>query len=300
MKRFWYIILAVTILAMSSCDRRKTIPDDELAAIFHDAVVVNAYIGHKHIRLDSINIYEPIFERYGYTTDDVRYTISGFLRRKSANLSDVVDEMIKSIEDEYDILREEVTKLDTIESVATRRSHRKILEDTAIVIKTKRDTSKLRYNIDFAGIGEYQVAVSYSIDKRDKSRGRRMTIKKILQDSSKHNVSGVAMNYREEAFSSCSFTISEHEADAIIGFELYFDDFSQATKTMQKKNPRPKVTRMEINHLLMKYTPTLEQGIEDLYNEQLGIRIFADTLIHSIEQLKEHEDSTAYSSALSD
>lgn len=300
MKRFWYIILAVALLAMSSCDRRKIIPDEELAAIFHDAVVVNAYIGQKHIRLDSINIYEPIFERYGYTTDDVRYTIASFLRRKSANLSDVVDEMIKSIEDEYDILREEVAKLDTIESVATRRSHRKIMEDSAIVIKTKRDTSKLRYNIDFAGAGDYQVTVAYSIDKNDKSRGRRMTVKKMMQDSSKHQISSVAMNYRENSFSSCNFTISEHEADDIIGFELYFDDFSQASKTMQKKHPRPKITKMEIKHLMMQYTPTLEQGIEDLYHEQLGIQIFADTLIHSIEQLKEHEDSTAHSSTLSD
>ena len=153
MKQIWYIVLAATLLALGSCDRRKIIPDEELAAIFHDAMVVNAYIDNQHVRLDSMNIYEPIFEKYGYTTEDVRYTISSFLRRKSANLSDVVDGMIKSIEDEYNALKVEVAKLDTIEDVAKRMAYSRIKHDTAIVIKTKRDTSKLRHFIDFAGAG---------------------------------------------------------------------------------------------------------------------------------------------------
>ena len=284
MRYLWYIIVAATLLALGSCDRRKTIPDDELAAIFHDAIVVNAYIGQEHINLDSINIYEPIFERYGYTTEDVRYTISSFLRRKSANLSDVVDEMIKTVDQEYNALRKEVAKLDTVENVATRLAHRRIFSDTAIVVKTKRDTSKLRYNIDFAGAGDYSYAVNYSIDKDDKSRGRRVTMKKILSDSSKVNVHSVMMSYREDGFNSGKFTIKESEANNIIGLELYLDDFDQVSKKMSKENPRPKVTKMKIHTLEVKYTPTLEQCVEDLYEKQLGIRIFADTLINAIEK----------------
>lgn len=284
MRYLWYIIVAATLLALGSCDRRKTIPDDELASIFHDAIVVNAYIGQQHIRLDSLNIYEPIFEHYGYTTEDVRYTISSFLRRKSANLSDVVDQMISRVEREYNVLKKEVAKLDTVENVATRLAHRHILNDSAIVVKTKRDTSKLRYSIDFAGAGDYSYAVNYSIDKDDKSRGRRVTMKKILSDSSKVNVHSVLMSYREDGFNSGKFTIKESDADDIIGFELYLDDFDQVSTKMKKENPRPKVTKMKIHTLEVKYTPTLEQCVEDLYEKQLGIRIFADTLINAIEK----------------
>lgn len=278
------MVLAATLLALGSCESRKTIPDDELAAIFHDAVVLNAYIDNQHVRLDSINIYEPIFEKYGYTTEDVRYTISSFLRRKSANLSDVVDDMIKRIEDEYNLLRVDVAKLDTIDDVARRMGHRRIMHDTAIVIKTKRDTSKLRYEIEFQGAGDYSLGASYSIDKDDKSRGRRMTVKKIMKDSTKQNLYSTAMNYREDGFSTGKFTISEREAEEIIGLELYFDDFEQVSKKMSKEYPRPKVTKMELKSIIVEYTPTLEQCIEDLYESQLGIRIFADTLIHSIEK----------------
>ncbi len=290
MKQIWYIVLAATLLALGSCDRRKIIPDDELAAIFHDAMVVNAYIDNQHVRLDSMNIYEPIFEKYGYTTEDVRYTISSFLRRKSANLSDVVDGMIKSIEDEYNALKIEVAKLDTIEDVAKRMAYSRIKHDTAIVIKTKRDTSKLRHFIDFAGAGDYSVGMTFSIDKNDKSRGRRMTIQKILKDSTKINVYSSTMNYREDGFLTGRFSISERDAEDIIGFELYLDDFSQVSKKMSKEYPRPKLTKMKVNSLIIDYTPTLERCIEILYEDQLGIRIFADTLIQSIEKPKKQDE----------
>ena len=118
MKQIFFAVIILLLLPLMSCDSRKTIPDKELASIMHDAMIVNAYLGHKSLKLDSLNIYEPIFEHYGYTTEDVRYTIAGFLRRKSANLSDVVDEVIYSIEKEYDALEIAVAKLDTIEHAA--------------------------------------------------------------------------------------------------------------------------------------------------------------------------------------
>ena len=284
MKQFWYIVLAATLFALGSCDRRKTIPDDELAAIFHDAIVLNAYIDNQHVDLDSLNIYEPIFEQYGYTTEDVRYTISSFLRRKSANLSDVVDDMISDIEKEYNDLRVQVAKLDTIDAVARRMGLRRIKEDTTLIVKTKRDTSKLRHQIPFQGAGTYSLGAMFSIDKDDKSRGRRLTMQKILKDSTKQNVYSAIMSYRENGFLTGKINISERDAEDIIGFELYFDDFSQVSKNMSKEFPRPKVTKMTIHSLNVDYTPELEQCIEDLYNKQLGIRIFADTLIQGIEK----------------
>ena len=74
MKRVLFILLAVAICAMSGCRKTTIIPDDTLADIFHDAFVVNAYIGEERLRLDTLKIYEPIFERYGYTAEDVVYT----------------------------------------------------------------------------------------------------------------------------------------------------------------------------------------------------------------------------------
>lgn len=88
MKRFLRMAAsAAFLLLLSACARHKIIPDDTLAQIFHDAFLTNAYIGSEGVKTDSLRIYEPIFARYGYTTDDVHYTIGNFSKRKSARLA---------------------------------------------------------------------------------------------------------------------------------------------------------------------------------------------------------------------
>lgn len=101
MKRIFRISLcAFLLLAGAACTRHKIIPDEKLAQIFHDAFLTNAYIGDVRVNIDSLNIYEPIFARYGYTTRDVYYTIGNFSKRKSARLGDVVEMAIDKLEAE--------------------------------------------------------------------------------------------------------------------------------------------------------------------------------------------------------
>ena len=98
MKRFLRMAAsAAFVLLLSACARHKIIPDDTLAQIFHDAFLTNAYIGSEGVKTDSLRIYEPIFARYGYTTDDVHYTIGNFSKRKSARLGDVVERAIEML-----------------------------------------------------------------------------------------------------------------------------------------------------------------------------------------------------------
>ena len=87
-------LLALLGLLAAACARHTIIPDETLAMIFRDAFLSNAYISEERIPTDSLRIYEPIFARYGYTTDDVHYTIGNFSKRKSARLSDVVERAI--------------------------------------------------------------------------------------------------------------------------------------------------------------------------------------------------------------
>ena len=121
MKRFLRMAAsAAFVLLLSACARHKIIPDDTLAQIFHDAFLTNAYIGSEGVKTDSLRIYEPIFARYGYTTDDVHYTIGNFSKRKSARLGDVVERAIEMLEREGKIYNQEVAVLDTIDNVARR------------------------------------------------------------------------------------------------------------------------------------------------------------------------------------
>ena len=128
MKRFLRMAAsAAFVLLLSACARHKIIPDDTLAQIFHDAFLTNAYIGSEGVKTDSLRIYEPIFARYGYTTDDVHYTIGNFSKRKSARLGDVVERAIEMLEREGKIYNQEVAVLDTIDNVARRTFTRTVL-----------------------------------------------------------------------------------------------------------------------------------------------------------------------------
>lgn len=297
MKQFFYSLLMLSLLSLASCERRKTIPDKELAAIFHDAMVVNAYVGNQSIKLDSLNIYEPIFEHYGYTTEDVRYTIAGFLRRKSANLSDVVDDMIYRIEKEYDALEIAVAKLDTIDRVAQRRARRMLVQDTAIVVKRARDTVKLHYEIPFEGAGEYEVSGIYTIDSLDKSRGRRFTVRKLLRDSTTSQLHSSMMHLGKESKSSSRITISERDAEQILALQINFDDFRLQSKRDKKEHPRPKVSKMTLHEVTVAYTPTVERSVEELYDGFLKLRILSDTMFFPAEVEEVEIDSLVVEAA---
>lgn len=119
--RLFCLIAAAT--ALGSCARDKVIPDEELARIFRDAYLINAYVSDRGVKLDSLELYEPVFSRYGYTAEDVRYTIGNFSRRKSAKLSDVVEQSIRLLEEESAYYKYEVGVLDTIDNVARSPFH---------------------------------------------------------------------------------------------------------------------------------------------------------------------------------
>lgn len=56
--RLFCLIAAAT--ALGSCARDKVIPDEELARIFRDAYLINAYVSDRGVKLDSLELYEPV------------------------------------------------------------------------------------------------------------------------------------------------------------------------------------------------------------------------------------------------
>ena len=77
MRRLFCLLAALLVFA--ACDKPKNIPDDKLTAIVGDLFLANAYWDihgdYRFIR-DSIDIYSPIFEQYGFTPKDFMFTIT--------------------------------------------------------------------------------------------------------------------------------------------------------------------------------------------------------------------------------
>ena len=164
MKRIFLLLVTLFSAALTGCDKPKVIPDSELAMIFHDVYLTNAYIQREGIRVDSLQVYEPIFEKYGYTVEDLHRTINNFSKRKSARLSDVVEQAIKMLESESDRLNAAVADLDTIDNIARRTFARVIHFDSVIRVRAVRDTLHTRLEIPVTHEGDY-------LDRNDKRSG---------------------------------------------------------------------------------------------------------------------------------
>lgn len=137
------------------------------------------------MKLDSLELYEPVFSRYGYTAEDVRYTIGNFSRRKSAKLSDVVEQSIRLLEEESAYYKYEVGVLDTIDNVARRRFTRTVYSDSLIRVTRIKDTARLRVRIPDTRPGEYRVSFDYLIDSLDENLAPRMRVWLVEADSSR-------------------------------------------------------------------------------------------------------------------
>ena len=104
------------------CKEEKEIPEDDLVNIFRDAFVANAYLAKEGVQPnDSLIIYEPILEKYGYTVEDLRTTLQSLSQRKSARVSDLLTKASELLDEEAAIERHRLAILDTIDNIAKQR-----------------------------------------------------------------------------------------------------------------------------------------------------------------------------------
>lgn len=283
-KVVFYIALVVSLISMG-CNKPKVIPDDVLGKIFHDAMLTNSYINNVLVKADSLNIYEPILESYGYTPEDLQNTIVNFSRRKSARLSDVAEHMILLLEREAMILERQVSVLDTINNVARRRFTEVLVMDTVVKATTKADSMLLRFEAPVIGTGDYRIECHYTLDSLDKTKGRRYHIDWMHADSTLHSLASGNLVQGVNRDFNYGYTINKK--DERIGLVITFDHVQERITrpgkpaVLKNKRDTPRIT---IEDIKVTYVPSAESSVERLYEEQLGARVLSDTLLQYIEQ----------------
>lgn len=261
MKRLLTLLLLGMLLLPTACKRTVIIPDEELAMIFRDAFLTNAYVEHKRIKEDSLNLYAPIFDRYGYTTEDVQMTIGNFSKRKSARLSDVVERAIELLEEEGLRYDHQVVILDTIKQVALRTTRTVLLQDSLIEIRRAQDTTLVHFTLP-AEEGDYELSYSYRVDSLDKNT--RLQRKMWFQRENGSKGSLQIMNLQRHREERTTRTLhADSSADSIHLQLLVLPE-------------KPKRTSVTIRNLQLVHVLPERAAIEELYRQQLGIRIFAD------------------------
>lgn len=260
MKRLLYILVSGLVAA---CSSYKIIPDDELALIFRDAFLSNAYLQQQGQRPDSVNIYEPIFAEYGYTTADVQYTIGNFSKRKSARLSDVVERSIRLLEAEAKRLDMEVAVLDTIDNIARRTFRRTLHADSLIRVERLRDTTLLQFDFDDIQPGDYSITFDYQIDSLDENTQLRSCVWFERTDGRRVNVSPTYLVRRRAA----DFA-REMKADSSVQ--------RLVLRLYEVRSAKPRRPHMTVRNLRVVYTPPTAAAVDSLFLRQLNLKLFAD------------------------
>ena len=252
----------VTLLSGVGCQSQREIPDEDLIKIFHDAYLANAYIGECGINEDSLYLYEPIFERYGYTVEDMQYTLKTFSERKSALLSDLMIRVSEQLEREAKLEGRKIVVLDTIDNVARRKYTRTVYEDSLIRVKRLRDTNDLRIKIGDLTTGDYTITFDYYIDTLDENRNSRVIVYALKGDTletMRHSM--MLSRYRDASYTRKLSIDSTHT-------EIFIDMYYHPTNE-ESKLPDIKITNFKVVRIL----PT-DVSVDSLYHDQLNIRLF--------------------------
>ena len=282
MRRFYVLICAACLLGLGGCKSRVVIPDDTLAEIFHDAFVANAYVGEQRINLDSLALYESIFERYGYTAEDVAYTVGNFSRRKSARLGSVVEEAISRLERESKIYEKGVVILDTIRNVAVRTFTREIFEDTLIRAKRRADSTKLRVAVPVSRKGEYVVSYEYTCEDNLEKRPRRTEMYFKYDNGRRSGHTSLTLREKDKVRRVLTLRDDELErCSLVINLANYMDG-----------KRRPKKQNLEVRDLCVLYKPHEDVAIDSLRERYLPIKIFANGFLIKKDSIALSADTT--------
>ena len=272
MKPFFRFFACVSFALCSfACSHHTIIPDDELALIFHDAFLANAYLGGRNPTADSLNVYEPIFARYGYTTQDVQYTIGDFSKRKSARLGNVVERAITMLDAEGKDYSREVAILDTIDNVALRTARRTVRADSLIRVRSLADTSQLRFAFDVVP-GAYDVQLTYLVDSLDRNTADAPRSRMWLEsaDGTQSQNYNIILRRRSEGYIS-------HRFKADSGHRRLRIEFYSFTG-------RPQTPSVTVRNFKVEHTPEKAEAVDLLYERQLDLRIFADEFFRAAQK----------------
>ena len=295
-KRALYSLLFVAMLSLAGCrDRAQIIPDDTLADIFHDAFVVNAYVGEKRINIDSLHVYEPIFNRYGYTADDVVHTVGNFSRRKSVRLGSIVESAISKLEVESKLYDKQVAILDTIRNVAIRTSKRTIYSDSLIVAKSRADSTKLYIEVAPAPRGEYTILFGYSCEDDLEKFPRTTEI--YFADDNGHHKSRVSFSLRDKGLINRTIISKDDSRKLVLNIGKY-TDLSKAESSGGKKLP-PKSQNLEVRNLKVIRKLYESDAVDSLFEHYVNIKVFVDGFLIKKDSVALSADATGVSASTS-
>ena len=178
MKRFLHIVLV--LLAAAACRGPRVIPKDTMTDIYTDMFLADQMVRDADIpraQMDTMLLYEAVFEKYGYDTEDYLYSLRFYLKDPE-RFGKVFENVAKRLEGEVDALKKIVELRDRI---ASKRDADYPVVDSLLapfskesvfvgLARVERDTS--RYPAWFRLVAAHEDTLMVSVDSLAALRGR--------------------------------------------------------------------------------------------------------------------------------
>ena len=178
MKRFLHIVL-VLLLAVA-CRGPRVIPKDTMTDIYTDMFLADQMVRDADIpraQMDTMLLYEAVFEKYGYDTEDYLYSLRFYLKDPE-RFGKVFENVAKRLEGEVEALKKIVELRNRI---ASKRDADYPLVDSLLspfskesvfvgLARVERDTS--RYPAWFRLAAVHEDTLMVSVDSLAALRGR--------------------------------------------------------------------------------------------------------------------------------
>lgn len=125
MKKFFHIFLVSLSFSLAySCsgDKEKVIPRGDLAQIYAEMLVMDQWILSTYRvrqQADTSLVYEPIFQKYGYTTEDYRKSVAYYMEdpERYSRILRHTTEILNDRVVELKLLREEMLRKEKFKDV---------------------------------------------------------------------------------------------------------------------------------------------------------------------------------------
>ena len=178
MKRFLHIVLV--LLVAVACRGPRVIPKDTMTDIYTDMFLADQMVRDADIpraQMDTMLLYEAVFEKYGYDTEDYLYSLRFYLKDPE-RFGKVFENVAKRLEGEVDALKKIVELRNRI---ASKRDADYPLVDSLLapfskesvffgLARVERDTS--RYPAWFRLAAVHEDTLMVSVDSLAALRGR--------------------------------------------------------------------------------------------------------------------------------
>lgn len=255
------ITILVSIL-LASCSKSKTIPDKKLVNILYDMYLLDAVTYNTGISNydDSVRVYDPITEKYGYSVDDLNRTLRKHIL-KDGQLQKIFEKVNVKIAAEKKKWEPEA-RIEKLSQNQFRGTDSMVINSTVF--------SPRGFNVKLDEIGVYDVSAEFFFFEDDSTKNPKMT---VWMSSQRHRDSVVNKQEisleKDTVYKSYSLriTFDDPEFNLLKGNWVEYDQDTS-------KNIAKEIELKEVNIKQAKNTKPVRQPVKPLINKKVPIQHF--------------------------